>query len=278
MNKLSQEQSQTIETEIHPLQVRAASLVVRNPEERALLVSDVEQAEGLKKRIEERFHPTANRKAADEARDAARDTEKAFYDPIDAFVKNAKVAVRTFDTEEAKRVQRERDDAEAKRLQKEKDDAAAKQAAIDAEDARILADAAELQRQKDAAQKIKDDAIDAGNTKLAGIAGKEVSKLAGKIENVMEEGQKKIDTLKTAAEEPPAPPMRFQPPPTPIKKLVWKARPTNMIALARSVAAGVVPFNVLDVRVSALNDFAKTYDGKSRVEGLEFYQESTGRL
>lgn len=63
-----------------------------------------------------------------------------------------------------------------------------------------------------------------------------------------------------------------------VKKLVWKARITNLFSVCQAIAKGQVPFSVVEVRVSALNDFAKGYDGKTKIEGIEFYQEASSRI
>lgn len=225
MTNLAQEQKQTIEAEIRPLVSR--DLTVKTNDDRVLLVADIKRAEDLKKRIEEKFHPTANKVAAYEAYQNALDTEKAFYEPIEAFVKSAKLSVKTFDTNEALRVQREQEAAEARRREQER-----------------------IEQEKLLERAVKAD--ESGKTEIA-------------------------EALLNRAETVQAP-LTFTAAPQSVKKLVWKARVLNMQKLARAVADGLVPFSVLEVRQSALNDYAKGHDGKSKVDGLEFYQESAGRI
>jgi len=70
----------------------------------------------------------------------------------------------------------------------------------------------------------------------------------------------------------------FTPPPQPTKKLIWKAKVTNLFQLCQAIAAGQVPFSVVEIRVSALNDFAKNHDGKTKINGIEFFQEAVTRI
>ena len=152
------------------------------------------------------------------------------------------------------------------------------EAAQEAEERRQLEEFERLEKEKKEKLALQQAAMDSGNAKVAGIAAKEVAKIDNQIQTVAEEGQRKIEEIQAKAEEIPAPALKFTPPPPPTKKLVWKARVTSMMKLCKSVAAGDVPFNVVEVQQAKLNDFAKGYDGSTRIEGLEFYQESTGRL
>ena len=63
-----------------------------------------------------------------------------------------------------------------------------------------------------------------------------------------------------------------------VKKLVWKAKVNNLFLVCQAIAKGQIPFSVVEIRVSALNDFAKGYDGKTKIDGIEFYQESNSRI
>lgn len=278
------EKKKTIESEITPLAIRTATLSVSSQEDRANLAEEVKSAEDLKKRIEEKFHPTANRKLADEQRDAARDTEKQFYDPIDAFIKKAKEVVKLFDTKESQRIERERREVKEKEDQKAAEDKAQREAeaaaAADAEEKRILDEAQRLEDERKKKLELQQSATESGNSKVAGLAAKEVARIDNKIADVIEAGQQKIADIHRKAEEIPTPPIRFNTPAPAVapKKLVWKARVTNMQKLCMAIGGGAVPFSVVEVRVSAMNDFAKGYDGSSQILGLEFYQESTGRL
>jgi hypothetical protein len=226
MTNIQEEQKKTIEQEILPLQQRTASLVVKSHEERASLSQDVRNAEDLMRRIEERFHPTANKESAHSAYKAALDTEKAFYGPITAFIESAKRAGRKWDTDEAIRVENERKIADAKR--------------------------------RDAENKKSNDLIE-------------------KAADAEKEGKPEVaEALLEQAATPPMP--AFTPPPVAVKKLIWKARVLNVQALCRAIAAGTVPFSVVEIRQSQLNDFAKGYDGQTKIDGLQFYKESVGRI
>jgi len=280
--QLEEEQKQTIETEISPLLEKARCLVVKNQGERMEAVNFLKGLKILKDKIEERFHPTQNKKMAYETYSASLDTEKAFYEPIDNAERISKRTVKDFDTSETLRIQREAREAEEKRLQQEREETAKREAEAkaeqEAEEKRQLEEFERLEEEKKKKQELQQAATEAGNAKVAGIAAKEVTKIDSQIERVVEESDKKIEEIQRKAEESPAPKMKFTPPPAPTKKLVWKARVTNMMKLCRSVGAGDVPFNVVEARGSALNDFAKSHDGKTKIEGIEFYQESTGRI
>jgi len=269
---LTNEQNEAIETEIAPMLQMAQSLVVKNPEQRDAAMSFKDSLKSMREKIESMFKPTENKKKAYQVYESLLAAEHAFYDPIDEAVKVTVVAIKKFDTDEAIRVRREAQEAEERRAQKEREEREAKEAAIAAEEQRILAEAKEAQRQKDEAAKLKESAIAEGNTKVASIAAKEEAKFDKKAEEIQSEGAKKIDALKTKAEEVPA--TKFTPPPVKTKNLVWKARVTNMTLLCKSIANGNVPFTVVMVSPAALNNFAKSYDGKTKIEGLEFSQET----
>ena len=107
---------------------------------------------------------------------------------------------------------------------------------------------------------------------------KERERLEAQAKKAEEKGKvEKAEVLREQAQTVTVAPS-FTPPPTPVKKLVWKAKVTNLFSLCKAIVSGQVPFNVVEVRVSALNDFAKGYDGKSKIDGLEFYQEASSRI
>lgn len=278
------EQKQFIDHEVIPVGLRATGLVVKSIEERALLVTDIKNAEDLMERIEEKFHPTANKKAAYATYEAALDTEKQFYEGIKLFVSNGKKVVKTWDTNETLRIQKEQRDAQEKKEREEKAEKARKdaeaQAAIEEEERKQLAEFERLEKEKKEKLALQQSAAESGNSKVAGIAAKEVAKIEDKIADVQTQGAQKIEEIKAKAEEPTPAPMqpKFTPPPAPVKKLVWKARVTNLMKLCRSIGIGDVPFTVVEIRQGELNDFAKKYDGTTKIEGLEFYQESIGRM
>lgn len=276
------EEKQTLELEVMPLRNKAISLVVKSHDERAMVVTDVKNARVLREKIEERFHPTANKVAAYEVYQATLDTEKQFYEPIDLFIKNGTQAVKSWDTSETLRIQRQQREEQDKKDQAEREEKAKRdaeeKAAIESEEKRQLEEFERLEKEKKAKEDLQKAATDSGNVKVAGIAAKEVAKIEGQIADVQQQGAANIAAIHEKAAEPPAEKVKFNPPPAPIKKLVWKARVVNMMKLCNSVASGDVPFTVMAVSQSELNDFAKKYDGSKKIPGLEFYQEATGRI
>lgn len=70
----------------------------------------------------------------------------------------------------------------------------------------------------------------------------------------------------------------FAPAPAATKKLVWKARVSNPLLACKSIGEGLIPFNAVDFKQTALNDLGKNYDGKSKIPGIEFYQDVNGRI
>lgn len=102
----------------------------------------------------------------------------------------------------------------------------------------------------------------------------EREKLLAKAQKAEEKGKiEKAESLREQAESPQLSQVIEVSPPVATKKLVWRANVTNMTALCKSIADGKVPFSVLQIRESALKDFAKLYDGKSKIDGLSFYQD-----
>lgn len=276
------EKRQTIEFEVSPLERRAGTLVVRTSEDRVTLVHDIKDAEALKERIEEKFHPTANKVAAREVYEGALDTEKQFYAPIDLFITNGKRAVKVWDTNETLRIQRQQREEQDKKDQAEREEKARREAeakaAQEAEEKRQLEEFERLEKEKKAKLDLQKAAEESGNAKVAGIAAREVAKLENQIETVKQEGAEKIAEIREKAEAPAPEKVKFQPPPEAVKKLITKGRVINMTKLCRAIADGLVPFSVVEVRVSELNDFAKKQDPNKKIDGLEFYQEATGRL
>lgn len=107
---------------------------------------------------------------------------------------------------------------------------------------------------------------------------KERAKLEARAEKELEKGNEaKAATLLEQAEYVQVAPS-FSPPPAATKKLVTKARVLNTFQLCKLIADGVIPFNVVEVKQSALNDWAKTQDVKQKFAGIELYQESAGRV
>jgi hypothetical protein len=224
---LEQEQKQTIETEIVPALQKARSLVVKNHDHRFEAVGFVKSLKAMKEKIEERFHPTQNKERAYEVYKDLVETEHAFYDPIDEALKVTNGTVKTFDTQEAIKIQRQAQEDKAKRQKAEREEC----------------ERLEAKAMKEAEK---------GNTEKAEVL---------------------LQQAETVTVAP-----SFTPPPQPAKKLIWKCKVTNLFALCQAIATGQVPFSVVEVRQSALNDFSKNYDGKTKINGIEFYQEAITRI
>lgn len=279
---LEAEVREKIDLKIKPLEKRALSLTVKNQDERAMLVADAKDAKSLMEQYEETLHLDANTAQARELYEATRDTRDAVYNPIKAFVKAATEAVKKFDTNETLRIQREQQEAKEKEDQKEREEkariTAETNAALEAEEKKQLEEFERLENEKKKKQELQASANASGNAKIAGIAAKEVARLDNEITQVQEQGEKKIEEIKAKAEEEPPAKLNITKPAIALKKLTWKAKVTNMMKLCRQIGEGNVPFAVVEVRQSQLNDFAKNHDGKTKIEGIEFYQESTGRI
>ena len=41
----------------------------------------------------------------------------------------------------------------------------------------------------------------------------------------------------------------------------------------KSIGEGLIPFNAVEFKQSALNELGKNYDGKSKIAGIEFYED-----
>lgn len=224
---LEPEEKVVVEKEVLPLIAQAQALTVKSADDRGMVVRFVDRIKALKTQIEERFHPTRNREAAHKHWQALKETENAFYAPMDRAIEIAKDNIRKFDREEALKVQRQAEEAEAKRRQEERE-------------AR--------------------------------------ERLEAKAKKAEEKGQtEKAEVFREQAETVIVPPT-FTPPPAATKKLVWKARVTNMVLLCSAIVRGDVPFNVLEVNQAALNAWAKGHDGKTKIEGLMFSQDVDSRI
>lgn len=220
-------EKQIIETEITPMLERARSIHIMTREQRGFAENMVKSLKEMRARIEETFHPTRNKQAAYKAYDAALETEKSFYGPIDEAEKLTKAAIKKFDTAIALKAQQEAERQEAERRDRE---------------------------------------------------AKERAKLEAKAEKELAKGNEaKAETLLEQAENVKLAPS-FTPPPEAVKKLVTKARVLNMFKLCKLICEGLVPYSVIEVKQSALNDWAKSQDPKSKMDGIEFTQEVNGRI
>jgi hypothetical protein len=279
---LQPEEKQTIETEITPLALRANNLIVKNREERGALASDIKAAADLKEKIEEKFHPTSNKVKARETYEAALDTEKQFYEPINRFITAGKGAIKHFDTQEAIKIQREEREAREREEQKEREAQAQREAearaAQEAEEKRLIEEFQKIEDERKQKEELAKKATESGNSKVAGIAAREVAKLDQELKKTQEEGQRRLDEIKEKAEAPVMEVLKFNKPAKASAKLVWKARVKNPLLACRSVGDGLIPFSAVEFKQSALNDLGKNYDGKTPVPGIEFYQEASSRI
>ena len=221
------EQKQVLETEIAPIIQKAKALVVKSPEQRIAAVKFADGIDDVKEKIEERFHPTINREKALQIWKDLKDTENAFYEPLDEAKKIIKDTVKAYDREVALKQQKEAELAEAKRLEEER-------------------------KERERLQKLADAAAAKGKTE-------------------------KAEALALQAESVTIAPT-FNPAPQASKKLIWKARVTNMMWACKSIGDGLIPFNAVEFKQSALNELGKAYDGQSKIAGIEFYQDVNARI
>lgn len=290
-------QEEAIKKEVTPIKAQANALIVEDPVQRSVAIDLIKIWKDLKASIEERFTPTANRKKALDLWQSTKDTENAFYEPIDEAIAIATKKVKDFNTEEAKRVERDRQAEEsrrreAERKERERLDAIAMEEALKAEKAKKEA--------KDAEERKKAAEIEAEEAKIkkaeAAIAGDKTAEKVADIQIAAKEkeaktelraAEKAIETAKVSADNAEiaadqastvelAP--KFTPPPVAVKKLVWKCKVVSVKIACRSVYEGLIDFNGVEFKQSTLNEIGKNYDGKTRIAGLEFWQESTGRI
>lgn len=280
-NDLLPEQKTTLELEVLPLANKV--IVVKNQEDRALVVADIRSAELLAEKIEERFHPTANKVTAYRAYEQALDTEKQFYNPINAFIKKAKEIVKSFDTSETLRIQREAREAEERQRQKEREEQAKRDAELKAAqeeaDRKAVEEFQRIEAEKQKNLELQKQAEAAGNTKVAGIAAKEVAKLEGEEQKVQAEHEETVAKIEQKKEEPlPTFTFKTTPQAAQAKKLVWKAKVINPLLACQSVGAGLIPTSAVEFKASVINDLGKSYVEGQKVPGIQFYQETSGRI
>jgi len=124
--------------------------------------------------------------------------------------------------------------------------------------AKRIADAAEVKRRED--------------------ERKERERLEEKAEKAEEKGKtEKAEELREQAETVSFAP-RFTAAPKGVKKLITYARITNMTKLCKAIGEGEIPFSVLQVNQSQLNAWAKGQDVKSKYDGIELYEDVSGRI
>lgn len=224
---MNHDQELAINNEVLPLTKQAMAITVSSKSDRDLASFFVDNVKKFKADIEQRFHPTANKKQAYEAYQSALDTEKAFYDPLDNCVKIVTATVKEYDRKEAIAQQQIIAAADAKRREEERK---------------------ERERLEAQAQK---------------------AEAKGNVE--------KAEALREQAETVSAAPV-FTPTTQPVKKLITKARVTNMVKLCALIVAGEIPYNVVEVSLSNLNAWAKTQEASKKYEGIELYQDVNSRV
>ena len=296
-NQLTVDEKQFLESEVVPVVQQAKAIVVTSDEERAVAEKVINDWKEKKIIIEKRFHPTANKVAARELYEDSLDTEKKFYEPFDTAIGIVKITVKSWDRSEALRVERDKEEAEKKRLEDEKREkdrleAKAREEKAKAEDA---AKKAKESEERAAAAKIElDEAKD--KAAQAAVNGDGTAKKIAEIEIKAKDNEARIETqnaeqhakiaeesaenaaiLQDQAETVQVEP-KFTPPPTPVKKLIWKARILSVKIVCRSIGEGLLPFQMVEIKPSVLNEIGKNYDGKTRIPGLEFYQDVNGRI
>lgn len=279
--QLQPDQQETINHEVLPL--AKTSLIIKSSEDETRVVSAVRSAEELMTRIEERFHPSANRETAYRAYEQALDTEKAFYDELKKLKKEGTANVKTWRANETLRIQNEAREAQERQAQKEREEQAKRdaeaKAAQEAADRETLAEFQRLEAEKKKNQEIQAAAEAAGNVKVAGIAAKEVAKLEGEHQKVQETYEKKTEQIQTAATAP-LPTPTFKPTPAAMKtvKVVWKARVTNQKLACDSIAAGLIPWSAVEFKLKALNELGASYTAGMKIPGIEFVPDTNARV
>ena len=107
---------------------------------------------------------------------------------------------------------------------------------------------------------------------------KEREKLEARAEKAEEKGKpEQAEAFREQAETVTVAPS-FSPPPKSVKKLVTKAKVTNVMKLCKLIVDGEIPFTVVDVNQPQLNAWAKGQDVKTKYEGIELYQDTSGRI
>ena len=291
------EQKQVLEQEVPALKEKALALKVIDTLTRQNAEVFVKTLRSFKDKIEERFHPTKNKKDAYKLYEQTLDTEKAFYVPIDEAIKIASETVKEYDRkqaiaarEAAEKIERERQERE--RVERERMERESREAV---EKAKLEEQKAKEAREREAAAKIEKEEAE---KKLAeaSAAGDATAKKVAEIEVKAKDREIKInaeaaETAEIATEghleqaqvaQEQSESVSLEPKPTPVakevKKLVWKARVISVKIACRSIGEGLLPFTMVDIKPGELNKIAKDYDGKTRIPGIEFYEDVSGRI
>lgn len=223
MNDLEQK---AMKNEVKPLVEEAKGLIVRNQESRRVASDFLLKLTDVKKDIERRFHPTANKKRAYDVYKQAGDTEKAFYEPFDEAAEIVKKNIKDFDRDEALKAQKQAQERERAALEKE-----------------------EKEREK----------------LLKKAERADVKGDVAKAEALREEAEAVVVIPEVSVQEK-------------TKKLIWKCEVIDPRLACQSVAVGKLPPTVVSFKQAELNAFCKLYDGVTKIPGLKFIQDVSGRV
>jgi hypothetical protein len=267
------EKDKILNEDLPALHSTTTALVVKDKGSREFAVTHIKALKEVKEKIETVFHPTQNKVAAHKVYEMALDTERKFYAVLDEDIKRANVTVKSFDTQEAIKVQRE---AEARRQEedrKERERQAEIQRKIDAENEKIRAAKAEEARISFEKQEAISRANKADRERLQKIENERREKEDAELAELQRKATLKTEKLVEKMEAAPVP--VFTPPAEPTKKLTTKASVISIFKVCKLIAVGVIPFNVLEASQVNLNNWAKTQDVKTKYDGIELFATTT---
>lgn len=238
-------------------------LIVDSPELYQLVSTDLQSIKGRMKEIE-----SLRVSLVDPFNKAVKNLNDVFRAPRELYEKaeqNIKLAMTTFDREQA----RKRAEEEA-RARREAEEVAAK------ERARLAAIAeAERVRSEEAAAELHRKADEAAAAGRAAEAAKLTSQASAKIDA----GIAKVEALSEEAANVVAAPVAVTTAVAPkvagiSTKQVWKARIVDLPALVKFVAANPQFANLLEPNITAINGLAKSLKDQMNVDGVEAYPEA----
>lgn len=291
------EEKEFLQKEVEPVIQMARQVVVNSDADRACAESLIDHWNNKMEMIEERFHPESNKKKAYDLYTASLETVKAFYEPFKTAKKIVTDTVKGWDRREALRVQEEQE--RARREREEKERKAREEIEAKARAERIRAAEAE-QKRKESEERANAARIEADEAKekaaQAAVDGDATAKKIAEGNARAKESEVKIETQNAAQHAAVAEQSvenaavlqdqaesvqvetKFTPPPTPVKKLIWKARVVSLKIVCRSIGEGLLPFTLVEIKPSILNELGKNYDGKTRIPGIEMYQDVSSRV
>jgi membrane protein involved in colicin uptake len=267
MSEQDQTQADVIQAEVVPVVASALSLVISTPDDYAAAAESLKSVKGAQKRVDaELIDPW--RKVKANAAENMKKWDDLLMVPLRKAEDILKQKQLAYDAEqerirlaEEKRLQ----DIENERKRKEQEKAdAAVQAAKDKE-------AAALKEQQEAAQRAQDATNEEDRIKAqaeAAKAGKAAAAAAAKAA-VREESAASVGPAAVISVARNVPKVAGQS----IRK-TWKARLTNLPALA-GLPIGDVRLSFITFDNAAANRFAVATKGAVKVDGVEFYEEST---